>query len=64
MSTQAWVRWAPNLSAREVVEVIEYQAPDRDGHWRHGRALIVGHGECPLWAGLELITITRKDNGT
>ena len=46
------------------MEVIEYQAPDRDGHWRHGRALIVGHGECPLWAGLELITITRKDNGT
>ena len=64
MSTQAWVRWAPNHPAQEVVEVIEYQAPDRDGHWPHGRALIVGHGECPMWAGLELITITRKDNGT
>ena len=52
---------ANDLSAQEVVEVIEYQATDRDGHWRHGRALIVGHGECPLWAGLELITITRED---
>ena len=64
MSTQAWVRWAPGYPAQEVVEVIEYQAPDRHSHWPHGRALIVDHGECPLWAGLELITITRKDNGT
>ena len=62
MSAQAWVRWAPGYPAQEVVEVIEYQAPN--GYWPHGRALIVGHGECPLWAGLELITITRKDNGT
>ena len=52
---------ADDHTAQEVVEVIEYQATDRDGHWRHGRALIVGHGECPLWAGLELITITRED---
>ena len=64
MSAQAWVRWAPNRPAQEVVEVIEYQATDRDGHWPHGKAWVVRACGCPLWAGLELITITRKDDGT
>ena len=48
MALRAFVVWGEGYEPQPILDFLEYQAPEPA--YPNGRVLIVGRGQCPLWA--------------
>jgi hypothetical protein len=48
MTLRAFVVWGEGYEPQPILDFLEYQAPEPA--YPNGRVLIVGCGQCPLWA--------------